>query len=58
MACLRKIQRWPLDEVLREYETYASPKPRAEDIEFITNFDPAIVYEFAKSRGMLESWPR
>lgn len=40
--------------MLAEYETYASPKARADDIAFIKAFDPESVYAFAKTRGFLD----
>lgn len=39
--------------MLAEYDTYASPKARPDDIAFITSFDPESVYAYAKSRGFL-----
>lgn len=47
VACIRKIQGWPMNDIIHEYETYASPKPRDGDIAFIRQFDPAAVYSFA-----------
>lgn len=40
VGCLRRIQGWPLEEILAEYDAYASPKARSADIELITTFDP------------------
>ncbi|EME38570.1 hypothetical protein DOTSEDRAFT_75925 [Dothistroma septosporum NZE10] len=53
VACLRKIQQWPIEEILTEYNTYAHPKPRKEDLAFIKAFDPSIVYEYAKSNQLV-----
>ena len=53
VACLRKIQQWPIDEILAEYNTYAHPKPRKEDLAFIRAFDPSIVYDYAKTNRMV-----
>ncbi|KAI6871025.1 hypothetical protein KC343_g10002 [Hortaea werneckii] len=58
IACLRKIQRWPLDAVLAEYRVYASPKARDGDIELIKAFDPDVVFDYAKARGYLDPSPR
>lgn len=57
VACLRKIQQWPVDEILDEYATYAGEKQRPEDIALIKDFEPSSVYEYAKAHDMLESWP-
>ncbi|KAK4610244.1 Tyrosine-protein phosphatase DSP3 [Fulvia fulva] len=53
VACLRKIQQWPIEEILTEYNTYAHPKPRKEDLAFIKAFDPSVVYEYAKANQMV-----
>lgn len=58
VACLRKIQKWPIEEILREYDAYASPKARPGDIELIKAFDPACVYDYAKEHDLLVKWPR
>ncbi|KAF1820311.1 protein-tyrosine phosphatase, partial [Dissoconium aciculare CBS 342.82] len=47
VGCLRKLQQWPLDEILAEYQAYASPKTRSGDIEFITDFEPECLVQFA-----------
>ncbi|KAK6420991.1 tyrosine-protein phosphatase siw14 [Oleoguttula sp. CCFEE 5521] len=52
IACMRKVQGWSMDDILHEYDTYASPKARAGDIEFITNvFQPAALLEHATRHG-------
>nr|OQO29590.1 hypothetical protein B0A51_03671 [Rachicladosporium sp. CCFEE 5018] len=52
IACMRKVQGWRMSDILHEYDTYASPKARPGDIEFITNgFQPAALLEFATKRG-------
>lgn len=56
VACLRKIQQKPMDEILDEYDTYAHPKPRKGDLELIRKFDPATVYEYAKKHDMLKDF--
>lgn len=48
VACLRKYQGKPLDEILTEYKAYAHPKERLGDIEFIKAFDPKMVDAYAK----------
>ncbi|GAB1741325.1 hypothetical protein NU219Hw_g6563t1 [Hortaea werneckii] len=58
IACLRKIQRWPLDAVLAEYRVYASPKAREGDVELIKAFDPDVVFDYAKARGYLDNHQR
>lgn len=48
VACLRKYQGRPLDEILTEYKAYAYPKERLGDIEFIKAFEPKMVDAYAK----------
>lgn len=57
IACLRKCQSWPLDEILDEYETYAGDKARPEDKQLIKAFDPADVVKYAQSQNILDAWP-
>lgn len=57
IACLRKCQMWPIDDVLAEYDTYAGEKARPEDKKLIRAFNPADVFKYAKDEKMLESWP-
>ena len=57
VACFRKIQRWPIEDILAEYCAYASPKAREGDIELIRAFEPEDVYEYAKRNGCLEDRP-
>ncbi|EME84460.1 uncharacterized protein MYCFIDRAFT_163273 [Pseudocercospora fijiensis CIRAD86] len=54
VACLRKIEGWPIEDVLAEYDTYASPKPRDGDIAFIKQFDPKVIYTFAEQNPHLK----
>jgi hypothetical protein len=54
IGCLRKVQRWPIEDVLAEYHAYASPKARPGDVELIRSFDPQCVFEYAKRHGHLE----
>jgi len=51
VGCLRKLQQWPLDEILAEYRTYASPKTRSADIELITKFEPDSLVRWAGDHG-------
>ncbi|KAK3050426.1 tyrosine-protein phosphatase siw14 [Extremus antarcticus] len=53
VACLRKVQRVPMDEILAEYRVYSGIKARDGDIAFIKSFDPELVFEYAKTRGYL-----
>lgn len=53
VACIRKIQQWPMDEILEEYMTYAHPKPREGDIELIKTFDPELVHTYGRDNGLL-----
>ncbi|KAF2166856.1 hypothetical protein M409DRAFT_54633 [Zasmidium cellare ATCC 36951] len=57
IACLRKCQMWPIDEILAEYDTYAGEKARPEDKNLIRAFNPVDVYKYAENEKMLESWP-
>lgn len=41
VALVRKLQQWNVDRILDEYTTYAQPKPRDCDIEYITKFEVA-----------------
>jgi tyrosine-protein phosphatase SIW14 len=51
VGCLRKLQQWPLDEILAEYRAYASPKTRSADIELITRFEPEALVQWAADNG-------
>ncbi|KAK0263228.1 hypothetical protein B0A54_00592 [Friedmanniomyces endolithicus] len=57
IACLRKIQHWPIDDVIAEYQAYANPKARPGDIDLIRAFDPEAVFEYAKHQGRLDDRP-
>ncbi|KAL5087394.1 hypothetical protein Trisim1_007794 [Trichoderma cf. simile WF8] len=41
VAVVRKLSGWGLDRVVDEYTTYASPKVRECDVEYITSFQPS-----------------
>jgi len=38
VAVIRKVMGWNVDAILDEYNTYASPKPRETDVNYIQNF--------------------
>ncbi|KAK0249325.1 tyrosine-protein phosphatase siw14 [Friedmanniomyces endolithicus] len=57
IACLRKIQHWPIDDIIAEYQAYANPKVRPGDIDLIRAFDPEAVFEYAKRQGRLDDRP-
>ncbi|KAK5114974.1 hypothetical protein LTR85_010012 [Meristemomyces frigidus] len=57
VACFRKIQRWPIEDILAEYRAYANPKAREGDIDLIRAFDPEAVFEYAKCHGYLDDRP-
>lgn len=57
IACLRKCQLWPIDEIFAEYETYAGDKARPEDKQLIRAFNPVDVFKYAQTEKMLETWP-
>lgn len=54
VACIRKIEGWAMEDILHEYDTYASPKPRDGDIAFIKQFNPAVVHKFADQNPHLK----
>lgn len=53
VACLRKIQGTPIQEIIDEYVAYANPKVRPGDIALIKSFDPSAVYSHAKQTGFI-----
>lgn len=53
VACIRKIQQWPMHEILEEYSTYATPKPREGDIQLIKDFDPEHVHTYGRDNNLL-----
>jgi tyrosine-protein phosphatase SIW14 len=58
IACMRKVQGWPIAAIISEYETYASPKMRPGDVDFITNvFQPEAFLAYAKAHGTFEHRP-
>ena len=56
VACLRKIQKMPMDEILAEYHAYADPKAREGDIALIKAFDPEVVFEYSKEHGYFDGY--
>ncbi|GAB7330231.1 hypothetical protein MBLNU13_g01889t1 [Cladosporium sp. NU13] len=57
-ACMRKVQGWPMEAIVAEYETYSNPKTREGDLEFIRNvFQPESLLEYAKQHGQFERRP-
>lgn len=59
VACLRKIQHWPMESIIEEYIAYAGKKARDGDIELIKSFDPNVVFEYAQIHGYVNgSQPR
>lgn len=58
IACLRKVQGWPIEAITAEYETYANPKAREGDLELIRNvFQPESLLDYAKQHGQFEHRP-
>lgn len=58
IACMRKVQGWPMAEILREYEAYAYPKARPGDVKFITEvFQPEMLLEYATQHGDFSHHP-
>jgi tyrosine-protein phosphatase SIW14 len=58
IACMRKVQGWPISAILSEYETYANPKMRPGDIDFIANvFQPEMFLEYAKNDANFDYRP-
>lgn len=53
VACLRKVQGMPIEEVIKEYVAYSSPKARPGDIAFIRAFDPSAIFKYAKQTGFI-----
>jgi len=41
VAVVRKLSGWTLADVISEYQTYAHPKARECDVEYITSFQPS-----------------
>jgi tyrosine-protein phosphatase SIW14 len=58
IACMRKVQGWPMEAIVAEYEAYSNPKTRDGDLEFIKNvFQPESLLEYAKQHGQFERRP-
>lgn len=56
VACLRKIQGLPMEEIISEYIAYAGPKAREGDISLIKSFEPAAVFHYAATHGVFRRW--
>lgn len=58
IACMRKVQGWPMEAIVAEYEAYANPKARAGDLEFITRvFQPEHLLSHARLHAHFERRP-
>lgn len=58
IACLRKMQQWPMDAIIEEYKAYASPKARDGDVQFIRDvFQPELMLEYVKQYAQFEHRP-
>lgn len=53
VACYRKIQGVPIEQILEEYIAYASPKARPGDIALIKSFDPDALFKYAQESGFI-----
>ena len=58
IGCLRRIQGWPLSEIIEEYDIYAGVKSRPGDVALIKAFDPKLVYDLAVSDGIVDTLSR
>lgn len=56
VGVLRKLYGWDLPTVLSEYHSFAAPKPRESDTEYLTAVDPAAL--FANPQGAAPARPR
>ena len=57
VACLRKVQRWPMKDIIAEYETYSNPKMRTADKDLVQSFDPEAVFVYARKHGRFDDRP-
>ena len=57
IACLRKVQSCSTAFALEEYNDYAFPKARPDDVRFIESFDPSPVKEMAANSGFCTTTP-
>ena len=51
VACLRKLQDWAISATIQEYRKHASPKARAVDEAFITDYDHSALVPIACAGG-------
>lgn len=47
VALVRKLQNWDLSRILEEYKTYAAPKIRDCDVDYVTKFQVADIQHLA-----------
>ena len=58
VGCLRRLQRWSVDECLNEYIDYSTPKERVSDQAFIKAFAVDEVRPLRGSAGLIaQMWP-
>lgn len=58
IACLRRMQGWPMPDILAEYDAYASPKARDGDIRLIRDvFRPEALLDYAKRHARFDHRP-
>ncbi|QIW97468.1 hypothetical protein AMS68_002986 [Peltaster fructicola] len=58
IACLRRMQNWPIKDILEEYEAYAIPKARDGDKKLITEiFDTEAMLDYVKNNVVFEHRP-
>jgi hypothetical protein len=50
VGCLRKLQNWPMEQILEEYKQYSQPKSRPMDQQCIRQFSVQKVWDHIKSR--------
>lgn len=51
VGCFRKLQGWDHEDIIEEYETFASLKARYHDAEFIRDFDTSVLEDLAEYVG-------
>lgn len=58
MAVVRKLMGWDLAMILDDYKSYAEPKVRECDIEYITTFDLSTISNLSvkESSWQLRAW--
>ncbi|KAI9754261.1 MAG: hypothetical protein M4579_004792 [Chaenotheca gracillima] len=53
VGCIRMAQKWPISNILDEYQKYAGPKARKLDELFVREFDEAALAEVARRAGFI-----